>query len=158
MIRAVIVTYNSAYQLARKFVYRTIKAPFHNYNFLFLQQLLYSYHRIPNRKHADSTLFWTQVYPCNCSPDLCSSSFPSQSYINSLQVCIYNSLVCQMDVWVNFAQSSVVKKGALLLNKGYHTLICTDSTLTFKTLTQRLQLYNGAWLSLATSLSFPQCI
>ena len=72
--------------------YQMIQAPFHVCNIFFLQQQLYICHRIPSNKHADSTSFCTQVYPCSCCPIYARvylQALVSQIYINSLPVCSY---------------------------------------------------------------------
>ena len=96
-----------------------IQTPFHNLNIFFLQQLLYSCHGIPSSKHADSTLSYTQVYPCSCCIDLCltslTSALMSQNYVNSLQVCAYSSLACQIDFSFTLGQ----QKGRLAMPYQY---------------------------------------
>lgn len=89
IIKALIVINYKHPPIGLWILYQTIQAPFCNYNVLLLQLLLLSFHGISSSKQADSASSCTQVYPCNCCPDLCSSSLVRKSWIDYLQISSY---------------------------------------------------------------------
>ena len=148
----------SVHQLAHKFVYQMIQVPFLNYN-IFLQQLLCSCDGIPSSKHADNTSSSTQVYPCNCCTQVhqLASLRVRTILIHCRYACSYNSLACQINFSVIFAQPSINRNDGLVMPYQYIFLansICTDSRLMLKLLQLPQQCNNGAWLSLARSLVY----
>ena len=72
MIRVIMIMNYKNPVIGSYIVYQTIQAPFHNYTVLFPSvAAVYSCHRIPSSKHANTTSSCIQVYLCSHFPDLC---------------------------------------------------------------------------------------